>query len=320
MNAANKSIPNRSSKEWSTRGIKQYVLLMVEFLRLSPSYALAREADLNRLSKGEIEQKLFALYETEERPLSSDEKSALVKDFDRVTKTYAEFGDVLTIDFDVWWLERGADLFGFDYERPRITKIAQLDKDEKYSAAPAESLNEYLNAGRVKQGLPPSLILALPLGIPKRTLMMELSKLIDRANVPVPPKAQKAKRSLSKQRLRSKPLFTFIKLLMYRAGSPSSPLWKIGLRSNVSPMYCADMTLDAKVSSKNIDQRLNLTILTSRALRKAKLIAENAARGEFPCSDARELPNFDWYATYDRLRIAYPHLKERKKKKTAQSN
>lgn len=313
MNAANKSIPNRSSKEWSTRGIKQYVLLMVEFLRLSPSYALAREADLNRLSKGEIEQKLFALYETEERPLSSDEKSALVKDFDRVTKTYAEFGDVLTIDFDVWWLERGADLFGFDYERPRITKIAQLDKDEKHTNTPASLLNDYLQSDRVKQGMPPSLILALPLGVPKRTLMMELSKLIDRANVAVPPKAQKAKRTLTKQRLRSKPLFMFIKLLMYKAGSPSSPLWKLGLRANVSPKYSEDMALDSKVTSKNIDQRLNLTILTSRALRKAKLIAENAARGEFPSTEARELADFDWDAVYERLRIANPRLRARKK-------
>lgn len=313
MNAANKSIPNRASKEWSTRGIKQYVLLMVEFLRLSPSYAVAREADVNRLSKGEIEQKLFALYETDERPLSSDEKSALVKDFDRVTKTYAEFGDVLTIDFDVWWLERGADLFGFDYERPRITKIAQLDKDEKHTNTPASLFNEYLQSDRVKQGMPPSLILALPLGVPKRTLMMELSKLIDRANVAVPPKAQKAKRTLTKQRLRSKPLFMFIKLLMYKAGSPSSALWKLGLRANVSPKYSADIALDSKVTSKNIDQRLNLTILTSRALRKAKLIAENAARGEFPSTEARELADFDWDAVYERLRIANPRLRARKK-------
>lgn len=312
MNTTNKSIPNRSSKEWSTKGIKQYVLLMVEFLRLSPSYALAREADLNRLSEGEIEQKLFDLYQTKDKPLSSNEKSALVKDFNRVTKTYAEFGDLLTIDFDVWWLERGADLFGFDYERPRITKIAQLDKNEKFNEVPSALLNDYLQSDRVKQGLPPSLLLALPLGVPKRTLMMELSKLIDRANIAVPPKAQKAKRTLTKQRLRSKPLFMFIKLLMYKAWSPSSPLWKLGLRANVSPKYSEDMALDSKVTSKNIDQRLNLTILTSRALRKAKLIAENAARGEFPSTEARELPDFDWDATYERLQIVYPRLKARK--------
>lgn len=315
MNATNKSIPNRSSKEWSTNGIKQYVLLMVEFLRLSPSYGLAREADLNRLNQGEIEQKLFALYETEDKPLSSNEKSALVKDFDRVTKTYAEFGDLLTIDFDLWWLERGADLFGFDYERPRITKIVQLDKDEKFNKAPSALLNDYLQSDRIKQGFPPSLLLALPLGVPKRTLMMELSKLIDQANIAVPPKAQKAKRTLTKQRLRSKPLFMYIKLLMYKAGSPSSPLWKLGVRAKVSQKHSEDMALDSKVTSKNIDQRLNLTVLTSRALRKAKLIAENAARGDFPSTEAKELPDFDWDALYECLQITYPQLKPKKKRK-----
>lgn len=314
MNAI-KSIPNRSSKEWSTRGIKQYVLLMVEFLRLSPSYALAREAILSGLSKAQIQQKLFAMYETGEAPLSAETKAALLKDFELVQKTYSEFGDVYKMDFDDWWLTTGADLFGFDYERPRITKIAQLAKDEAFSESPAAQLDAYLKNDRVKQGLPSSLLLALPLGVPKRTLMKELSKLIDKANIPVIPKAQKAKRALSKQRLRSKPLFIYIKLLMYKSGSPRAALWKLGLRANVSPKYSEDIALDSKISSKNIDQRLNLTVLTSRALRKAKLIAENAARGLFPSTDNRELPEFDWDGVYDRLRITYPHLKPRKKTK-----
>ncbi|CAN1487303.1 hypothetical protein MCEKH45_00091 [Methylophilaceae bacterium] len=288
---------------------------MVEFLRLSPSYAFAREVALNGLNQARIEKQLFAMHVSAETPLSSSAKAALLKDFELVQKTYAEFGDVLTIDFDNWWLERGADLFGFDYERPRIIKIAQLVKDEKHSSAPTALLNDYLKSDRIKQGMPPSLILAVPLGVPKRTLMMELSKLIDKANVPAPPKAQKAKRTLTKQRLRSKPLFMFTKLLMFKAGSPSSPLWKLGLRANVSPKHSEDMSLDSKVSTKNIDQRMNLTVLTSRALRKAKLIAENAARGQFPSTDARALPDFDWDATYERLRIAYPRLKARKKTK-----
>lgn len=289
---------------------------MVEFLRLSPSYALAREAVLEGLNQTQIEQKLFAMYETAETKISAATKAELLKDFELVQKTYIEFGDVYTMNFDDWWLKTGADLFGFDYERPRITKIAQLAKDETYSETPATLLDAYLKNDRVKQGLPNSLILALPLGVPKRTLMMELSRLIDKTNIAVPPKAQKAKRALSKQRLRSKPLFMFIKLLMYKSGSPSVALWKLGLRAKVSPKHSEDMALDTKVSSKNIDQRINLTVLTSRALRKAKLIAENAARGVFPSTDPRELPEFDWDAVYERLRITYPQLKPRKKSKS----
>jgi len=288
---------------------------MVEFLRLSPSYALARAVALGGLNRAQIELQLFAMYETAETTLSSETKAALLKDFELVQKTYAEFGDVYTMNFDDWWLKTGADLFGFDYERPRITKIAQLAKDEDYSDTPAALLDAYLKTDRVNQGMPSSLLLALPLGVPKRTLMMELSRLIDKTNIAAPPKAQKAKRALSKQRLRSKPLFMYIKLLMYKSVSPSAALWKLGLRANVSPTYSEDMALDTKVSSKNIDQRLNLTVLTSRALRKAKLVAENAARGLFPSTDPRELPEFDWNAVYERLRITYPQLKPRKKRK-----
>jgi hypothetical protein len=289
---------------------------MVEFLRLSPSYALAREQVLDGLNQKQIEQKLFAMYETAATKLTAANKATLLKDFELVQNTYAEFGDVYTIDFDDWWLKTGADLFGFDYERPRITKIAQLAKDEAYSETPADQLDAYLKTDRVKQGMPSSLILALPLGVPKRTLMMELSRLIDKTNIAVPPKAQKAKRALSKQRLRSKPLFMYIKLLMYKSASPSAALWKLGVRAKVSAKHSEDMALDTKVSSKNIDQRLNLTVLTSRALRKAKLIAENAARGVFPSTDPREHPEFDWDAVYERLRITYPQLKPRKKRKS----
>jgi len=308
-----KSIPNRSSKEWSTRGIKQYVLLMVEFLRLSPSYALAREEVLGELNPAQIRQRLLAMYATAENPINAKMQSVLLEDFALVQKTYAEFGDVYTMNFDDWWLKAGADLFGFDYQRPRITKIAQLVKDESYSETPTALLDAYLKNGRVQQGMPNSLILALPLGMPKRTLMMELSRLIDKANVPAQPKAQKAKRALTKQRLRSKPLFMFVKLLIFKAGSPSSPLWKLGLRAKVSPKYSEDIALDSKVSTKNIALRMNLTVLTSRALRKAKLVAENAARGQFPSTEPRALPDFDWYGVYDRLRISYPQLKPCKK-------
>jgi hypothetical protein len=143
--------------------------------------------------------------------------------------------------------------------------------------------------------------------------MMELSRLIDKTNIAVPPKAQKAKRVLTKQRLRSKPLFIYIRLLSYKSGNPSLSHWKLGLLAKVSPKHSEDMELDTKVSSKNIDQRMNLTVLTSRALRKAKLVAENAARGVFPSTDPRELPVFDWDSVYESLRIVYPNLKPRKK-------
>jgi len=52
-----------------------------------------------------------------------------------------------------------------------------------------------------------------------------------------------------------------------------------------------------------------MTVLTSRALKKAQYIAENAARGRFPDPKKIALPEFDYEDIYRRMRIANPKLK-----------
>ena len=59
-----------------------------------------------------------------------------------------------------------------------------------------------------------------------------------------------------------------------------------------------------KASAKTVDQRNNMTVLTSRALKKAQYIAENAARGKFPDPKPIALPEFDYADIYKRIRIA----------------
>ena len=49
-----------------------------------------------------------------------------------------------------------------------------------------------------------------------------------------------------------------------------------------------------KQNSNTTDQRIKMAILTSRALKKAMYITENAARGKFPSSSPIRLPEFNW--------------------------
>jgi hypothetical protein len=76
-------LPNKSMKDWATKGIQGYVMLMLEYLRISPSYELARKAKMDKLTASEMKR--------------------LPKDFDLVLKTYDEYGDVSTIKFADWW-------------------------------------------------------------------------------------------------------------------------------------------------------------------------------------------------------------------------
>ena len=82
-----KNTQHRNMKEWSSIGIKSYLMLMLEFLRISPSYELARK-DRNE-------------------GLSAEDRLSLPSDYQEVLKTYDEFGDVRKIPFETWWTTTG---------------------------------------------------------------------------------------------------------------------------------------------------------------------------------------------------------------------
>jgi len=284
-------LPNKSMKDWATKGIQGYVMLMLEYLRLSPSYELARKARAGKLT--------------------ATQKRLLPDDFDLVLKTFDEYGDVSKISFADWWAKTGINLYGTEYIKPQVRQLAYIEKNEEYELGFAKSLEQYFKTQRKHEGSGRALILAVPLGIPKRTILKEVSKLINKAGVKVPPKSQKAKRSLTAKRLRSAPLFIGLNLLWLKAQNPDWANWKMGVAANVSPKNADGLDINAKkASAKTADQRINMTVLTSRALKKAQYIAENAARGRFPDSKPINLPDFDYADIYRRMRIARPKLRE----------
>lgn len=284
-------LPNKSTKDWATKGIQGYVMLMLEYLRLSPTYELARKA---RASK-----------------LTASQKHLLPDDFDLVLKTYDEFGDVSSINFADWWATTGIDLYGSDYIKPQVRQIANIEKDEEYESGFSRALEQYFKTFRQHEGNGPGLVLAIPLGMPKRAILKEVSKMINRTGITVPPKAQKAKRSLTAKRLRSAPLFIGLNLLWAKAQHPDWANWRLGVVAKVSPTNAVGLDISVKkASTKTVDQRYNMTVLTSRALKKAQYIAENAARGRFPDPNPIALPDFDYEDIYRRMKIARPKLKK----------
>jgi hypothetical protein len=98
-------------KDWSTKGIQGYVMLMLEYLRLSPTYELARKYRTGKLT--------------------AKEKKLLPSDFDQVLKTYDEYGDVSTVKFADWWVSTGIGLYGSEYIKPQVRRIANIEKNEE---------------------------------------------------------------------------------------------------------------------------------------------------------------------------------------------
>jgi hypothetical protein len=315
MNKAPKStsaLPGRTMKDWSTKGIKGYVMLMVEFLRISPSYELARQISSKGLDKKTQNKLITELYESEGKTLSAIDKQAVIAEFQTVLTTYDEFGDIATMTFDDWWQARGIYIYGTPFSKPLVKQITRIEKDEDFEPLFYKPYEQYLTKIRSSEGNPTSLILGLPLGMPKADLLRQVSKLIDNAKVPLATKSARASKALAAKRLRSEPLFIQLRILMAKAQYPDMQLWKVGLWAKVSAKHAK--TLDLKESKKKFedaDSKEHLAILTSRAFKNAKQVAENAARGSFPSSKPVTLPNYDFEDIYSRLRLHYKTLKPR---------
>jgi hypothetical protein len=73
-----------------------------------------------------------------------------------------------------------------------------------------------------------------------------------------------------------------------RAREPKAPLWKIGVKAGVSAKYANfDINIET-VPSHLIETVQIIENITSRTLRNALNIMDNAARGKFPCKDKIE--------------------------------
>ena len=306
------ALPGRTMKDWSTKGIQGYIMLMVEFLRISPSYELASKIRSKGLDKKTQNKLITQLYQAEGTKLSAIDKQAVITEFQSVLATYDEIGDIATMTFDAWWQARGIHIYGTPYNKPLVKQIARIEKDEAFEPLFYKPYEQYLTKVRASEGNPTSLILGLPLGMPKADLLRQVSKLIDHAKVPLATKSARASKALAAKRLRSEPLFIQLRILMAKAQYPDMQLWKIGLWAKVSAKHAK--TLDLKESKKKFedaDSKEHLAILTSRAFKNAKQVAENAARGSFPSSKAIRLPNYDFDDIYTRLRTHYKTLKPR---------
>lgn len=253
--------------------------LFFEFLRLSPSYELARKC--------------------QQESLTQDETEALPADFDQVLNTYDLLGDVQTILFGNWWRQRGLKAFGNPYSQPEVHMIKHLRGGSEFGLADcANELDGYLSETRPTEGLSPTLLLSLPLDRPKAEILRQISRLLDEHKTNSSTAIAKPTLTLASKRIHIKKLVVSLSLLIFKSARPNWELWRLGSYANVSNSYSGECNPNGprKVSDprQSID-RLLLTKITSRALKKAELIAENAARGRFPSDAPVEMAHYDFH-------------------------
>lgn len=243
--------------EWATK--RNFYMLWLEFLRLSPSYELAR-----RYRMGELQDE------------------ALPADFDTVLAVYDDLGDVRHIGFQDWWRERGLRVFGYIGQRPDMKRIDTLS-NKRYRKA-SERVQAYIDTEWTRQGQPNAMLVSIPLGLSKSQISRRLNKFVERYSdqfrvLPEPV----AKYPMKTKRLRPYALFRYMFVVWVRCFKPRIPLWRLGVIAKVSETYSPELEGMGRVPrGEKVYDRAVLAAITSRALSRGFALAENAARGKFP--------------------------------------
>lgn len=175
----------------------------------------------------------------------------LPKDFDEVMATYQKLGDVYGKEFYEWWLAGAYNAFTTEKK-----KLLWLGIDPtKTESQLRQDFEDFLSKLESK----------------KQTSQQD--KIVFEVNK-IRLSSLKVKHDLVHERA-------------WRAGKywQKEPLWKLARWGQYPTEKRKDIRINTKRKSSNVEVRSYLTMLVSKSLKAALYLAENAARGKFPCQD-----------------------------------
>jgi hypothetical protein len=250
----------RSGGMW-VREISMY-LLWFEFLAISPSYELAR-----RYRSGE-----------------HLEDAVLPGDFDQVLSVYDDLGDVQKSLFRPWWKAVGLKHFGYQGTPPEVSRVGYATQQTRETPDLSADVNRYFEEDWIEQGRQRTMLLAVPVGLSEVAINRQIKKHLARV------KAERrtliepvSKYPLVGKRHHKDALMRYLRMVWIRSAMYRKSLWRAGAQAQISQTYSP--ILDPNTDTLSVELRFDrdmMAIITSRALLRGRMIAENAARGHFP--------------------------------------
>lgn len=263
-------------------------MLFFEYLRCSPSYRLAKLKALHKWPAGVKEP----------------------KHFEEVERTYSSLGDVDRVLFRFWWRERGIRVFG----TPSPSAVQQLAKVPagklKDPAALHAAVDRYLEKTRPAQTDPGFLLVALPLNMSKAEMTRQVAYLAEHHGA-AQPEVKPILTIGDTVVVRQPDLVKGVKLLWFHAGGPDNEPWRLGALAGIGHQTTRDKQPKFKLDANGrrrvrepgeVGARETMSKSTRRALERAEVRAENAARGHFPCDDEIDHSLFDYKELGERIR------------------
>lgn len=257
--------------------------MFFEYLRISPSYALA----IGSKSPEDLQQLI-------QDPVRTND----------IWKTKTDVGNVFKTLYRDWWIEKGLELFGYHQSTPKIQVIARLDSKDSVQMTHdfLTGYDQFLNGAYAEQGKLDNLIVAIPLNMNSTTTIKQLNKLISQAKKHKAPELPIARYPLENNKLQYRRLLAGLRLMYIKAAKPDEELWRIAARAEISHSHKSIKPDEAKKNIQNAEGRKMLTIMASRMIHDTLVIAENAATGVFPSTKPISIDLFDPIALQKHLK------------------
>lgn len=227
---------------------------MYEYLRLSPSFFSALRHIENKKSPYPL-------------PVDMEVVEPVAKDFRHIFRATSW----------EWWRKHGKYLFGSPTPALKVYVAGKVSPNCRSLTVMHDQNDAMVVRIAVNQSKKDALA----------ALEVELDNLIAKGQFGTKVGNQlKAKYGFISKRIRRPTLALGAQVLQYYQSKKVYPLWWIGNLFQVSPAMCLTPENVLKLDDAEIAYRKQvLGITTSRIVNNAMLIAENAARGRFPCAD-----------------------------------
>jgi hypothetical protein len=182
------------------------------FLQISPSYLQAHNIATGKIDRHSIK---------------------LAEDFDVVEKTYTAFGEVWNTDFWVWWVKRAQYQFGIS-ATPTIHQLAKVEvresaTDKMVSNAQSE-IEQYLLADRLAEGMPASMIVAVPLHGDRKQIVKQFADMLDKVYDAKAHMRGISPYQVTRNKIRESTLKNAMRVLRAKAALPKKPLFVVGVK------------------------------------------------------------------------------------------
>ena len=242
------------------------------YLQISPSY-IAWTAGLAITSKGG------------ELP----DRCVDIPGLELVAQTRYMFGDVLYLDFVRWWYSIARFQFNTDLsEGNRVNEIFQwsnrFEIDEEVESEAKVNLDNLFKDIQSSNSYPSIVGISVPIQSSLKKTMKEVEKFL-KDNYPFGEESRvESNFSFFKSKMKEHSLSDCYRSLEIRCDQNKVDLVKVAIESDSLKSAMADLK-NAKYNAKEMGSAESLRSGTSRQISTAILIAENAARGRFPCYD-----------------------------------